>query len=407
MPKTVQQIFSMLILVSISCQVYSQNLSGRIEGALINADTNASYQEKGVGVLRAEQSGFAIQQAFLHGNFRINKDWTFDAVANLYIDGEQNLGLTQASFIYKPLSPDKVKWKAKLGFFYPSLSLENTAQGWLSPYTYTQSAINSWIGEELRVLGAQVSLYSGGRKRNSPWSWEINSGLYKGNDTTGTLLTWRGFATHDRQSLNNDIIQFAPIPSVETFVEGIPTPTYTKPFIEVDGKWGGYVGAHLRYFRKREVRYYYYDNFADPTVVNQERLYAWHTKFHSLSYIHELNRNWRFLAHWLYGSTEMGERGVYADFDSIFGLVSYSQNKHRVSLRLEHFDVQEDDLKPQDPNDSDGQAITIAWRYQITPMVELGMEWHQNDNFVANRILVGEQARLKQTQALAVMALNF
>jgi hypothetical protein len=385
----------------------AQSISGRIEVALINADPNNSYQKKGIGILRAENSGLSAQQAFLHGNFRLNKDWHFDTVLNAYLDGEQSLGITQAAFIYNPLSPNNIKWKAKAGFFYPSLSLENTSSGWLSPYTYTQSAINSWIGEELRVFGTQVSLYSGGRKRNSPWSWEIISGLYKGNDTTGTLLTWRGFATHDRQSLHNDKIQFAPIPSIENFIEGIPTPTYTKPFVEIDDKWGAYIGVHVRYFRKSELRYYFYDNLADPTIVNQERLYAWHTKFQSISYIQEFSRNWRVLIHLLDGSTEMGRRAVFGDFYSGFAMLSYQPNKHRLSLRLERFKVDENDTKPQDPNDNDGKAMTIAWRYQATPHIELGLEWHQNNNLVANRALLSEPKKLKQAQTLAVLALSF
>jgi hypothetical protein len=385
----------------------AQNISGRIEATLVDVNNNVSYQEKGTGALRPSDDGLAIHQAFLHGNFRLNKDWTFDGVVNAYSDGEQRLGITQAAFIYKPLSPNKVKYKARAGFFYPKLSLENTATAWLSPYTYTQSAINSWIGEELRVLGAEVSLYSSGRQRRSPWSWELNAGAYKGNDTTGTLLAWRGFATHDRQSLHNDKIQFANIPSIVNLVPYIPTPTYTEPFREIDGKWGVYTGAHLRYLRQSEARYYYYDNLADPLIVNQGRLYAWHTKFHSLSFVHDFNSNWRVLTHMLDGSTLMGDNAVYTDFNSQFVLLRYLHKQHQLSLRYELFKVIEDDDKPEYQNDSDGEALTISWRYQLSASIELGLEWHRNSNFVEHRSQVNEQVNQRQSQILAVFALHF
>lgn len=382
------------------------DVGGRIETHIINADSLLSYQRKGTGVLRAERNGLQLQQAKLFANVTVNKGWHFDIVANAYNDGEKSLGLTQAALVYKPLSPNKIRYKARLGFFYPKMSVENTARGWLSPYTYTQSAINSWIGEELKVLGAEVSLFSSGRKRRSPWSWDLYSGLFKGNDTTGTLLTWRGFATHDRQSLHHDKIQFAPIPSVENLVKNIPTPTYTKPFKEIDGKFGGYVGAHLSYFRQSELRYYIYDNLADPLIVNEERLYAWRTKFHSLALIHNINQQWRVLGQYINGSTLMGKNAVAADFSAYYLMLRYKHKKHNISFRYDNFKVIEDDDKPQDANDSFGEAFTIAYRW-ISQNYELGAEWHLNNNDVENRILLGQTRQKQQQQTMLVFAYTF
>lgn len=395
---------SLLLFSSLS---NASDIGGRIELQLINKDSLPSYQQKGTGLLRAESNGLQLQQGIVYGNFRLNKDWTFDTVANIYADGEKSLGITQAAFIYKPLSPNDVKFKARAGFFYPKMSVENSSKAWLSPYTYTQSAINSWIGEELRVLGAEVALYSSGRKRRSPWSWDIYTGIFKGNDTTGTLLTWRGFATHDRQSLHHDILQFAPIPSVENLVPYIPTPTYTKPFKEIDGKWGGYMGAHLKYFRTSEFRYYYYDNFANPLIVNDERLYAWRTKFHSLAYIHNINQNWRILTQYIKGSTLMGQNAVAGDFVAWYAMFRYQQSKHNLSARFDEYYVKETDAKPYDPNDNEGSAYTLAYRYLFNDDYEFGIEWHKHNSDVENRVLLGQTRKSKQTQFMLVFALNF
>src|SRR3954470_9213176 len=51
-----------------------------------------------------------------------------------------------------------LSWSAKAGAFFPTISLENDDLGWTSPYTLTPSAINTWIGEELRTIGGEGTL---------------------------------------------------------------------------------------------------------------------------------------------------------------------------------------------------------------------------------------------------------
>ena len=46
----------------------------------------------------------------------------------------------------------------KAGAFFPTISLENDDIGWTSPYTLSASAINTWIGEELRTIGTEGTL---------------------------------------------------------------------------------------------------------------------------------------------------------------------------------------------------------------------------------------------------------
>lgn len=384
----------------------AQTVSGRIEAAIIVADSLPSWQSKGVGLIRAEGSGLEWQQGFVSIEKPLSRNWQANAVIHAYADGEKHLGFTQAYLQYKPLSPNNIKFKSKIGMFYPAMSVENIAQGWLSPYTYTQSAINSWIGEELRVLGAQAAWFSNGRKRRSPWSWEVNLGVYKGNDPVGSLLTWRGFAMHDRQSLHNDRVEFAPVPSVIN-PEDFDSPTWLEPFTEIDGKWGAYIGAHVSYLRKTNIRYYLYDNRADPDAINEQRLYAWHTKFHSLALQHQLNTNWRVMLQLMDGSTLMGDNSVYADFGAWYLATSYSKAKHKITLRYDYHSVRENDSKPQDPNNSHGEALTLAWRYQYSEHIEFGAELNQHNSEVDNRALLNTSPTKKQSQARLVVAYIF
>lgn len=379
----------------------AQQISGLIQVNMVRADEHNPWFDKGTGIVAYQDNGVNIQQSVLRISDKLSSGFSYDLSANFYQLGEQHLGLTQASIQYKPISNRQIRFKGRAGFFYPRMSLENVDLGWLSPYTYTQSAINSWIGEELRVAGVEGSLFSAGRNRRSPFSWEITAGAFKGNDTLGTLLSWRGFAMHDRQSLHNDKVVFADYPTVND-PEGIFHPSYVEPFHELDGRIGFYLGGHLNYFKRTQLRYYYYDNQANPTVVNHQRLYAWRTKFHSLAFSHDITPATRFISQWLSGSSHMGERFVYINFDAWYMMLSHKMNDHRLSIRYDNFKVKEDDIFVHDLNNSDGSGLTLAWRYKVNANWQLGLEQHVNRNQAAIRSTLGEGTRQNQQQTLVV-----
>lgn len=368
----------------------------------VKASEQSSWLEEGSGILAYSQNSANVQQALMQLSDHFSSGVSYEVVANYYQLGEQNLGLTQAQLSYKPLSSTKLRWRARVGFFYPKLSLENVETGWLSPFTYTQSAINSWVGEELRTAGLEFTLYSPGRTRNSPFSFEFHGSLFKANDPLGTLLSWRGFAMHDRQSLNNDRLPFAPYPSVIE-EDRVNHPNYVEPFHELDGNIGFYLGAHIEYYKQSTARYYYYDNQANPLAVNHERLYGWRTKFHSFALQHKFTGNTRVLGQWLSGSSAMGTRSVYIDYDAWYVMLSHKIKAHRISLRLDKFKVREDDILSWDPNNSDGQGVTLAWRYNIDNNWQIGAEQHINKNSSEIRATLGENTQVNQSQSLVVL----
>ena len=142
-------------------------------------------------------------------------------------------------------------------------------------------------------------------------------------------------------------------------------------------------------------------------MVNDLRLYAWRTKFHSLAFQHNLNERWRFMSQIMDGSTDMGPQIVYADFRSWYLGLRYQQEKHSVTFRYDWFRVWEDDLRPNDQNDSDGYGVTLAWRYQLNSNWELGAEYHYNENSVANRVQLDIPIEQNQSQSRLVIAYHF
>jgi hypothetical protein len=286
------------------------------------------------------------------------------------------------------------------------LSVENTDIGWLSPDTYQQSAINSWFGEELRIFGIEASLFKSGRRTSTPWSWDAKLGLYKGNDPLGSVIAWRGFASHDRQSLFAERLEFAPYPSVVS-VDGIDQPAWVEPFSELDSRVGAYLGLHLNYLRRTEFKYYRYDNLADPNVVNSQRLYAWRTKFHSFALNHQLNRRWQLKSQLLYGSTMMGDNFVHVDYFAGFLQSTAKLNsRNKVTFRLDVFDVfdvaEQDDI-PVDVNTSFGHALTFNYQYQFSKLWQIGTELHINKNTAFNRANLGLSPKQYERQILLII----
>ena len=383
-------------------QVQAAQVDVVLQANYVNADQQASWYEGDTGILAYSKDGANLQQAVLNVSDNFSTGLGYEVVANYYPLGERNIGLSQAFFSYKPLSQNKLRWRTRVGLFYPAMSLENVSLGWLSPYTYTQSAINSWIGEELRVAGLEMILFSPGRARNSAFSWELHGGVFKGNDPMGAILTWRGFAMHDKQSLYNEQIPMAAYPSV-TGANRLNHPAYVEPFHEFDGRLGYYLGAHIEYFKQTRLRYYYYDNQADPTQVNAQRIYGWRTRFHSLALQHELSVSTRAIAQWMSGDTIMGKRYVAADFASWYVMLSHTIEQHRLSARFDKFRVEEDDIFPWDWNDSHGQALTLAWRYDLNLQWQFGLEQHFNRNYAASRLSLKQEPQIEQQQTMAVV----
>jgi hypothetical protein len=62
------------------------------------------------------------------------------------------------------------------------------------------SAINTWIGEELRTFGAEYDLDWLGRQRGHDWTLSTGAAVFGWNEAAGQLMSERGWAIHDRQT---------------------------------------------------------------------------------------------------------------------------------------------------------------------------------------------------------------
>ena len=374
-----------------------------LRGTWTSQESPNGYQNFGTTHQRFDGNGLHLSQAVISTQQRLSNDWTLSGVLNAYSDGEERLNFSQLYLKYRPLIASSIKPEIKVGAFYPAISAENTNFGWLSPHFLTNSAINSWIGEELRTGGIEISLRQSGRQVRSNWSWKVLGSLFKGNDTTGTLLAWRGFALHDRQSLYNDRVNFLPIPGVVN-EDRLGAPAWTEPFREIDNRFGYYFGAHMAYKRSAELRYYYYDNNADANIVDPDRIYAWHTRFHSVTIRYMYSPKLTIFSQLLTGNTLMGERIVDNDFKSGFVAAAYRIAAYTLAARADWYQVNDNDDYALDPNGSTGRAFTISAGHKISQNFSITAEWQVNSGTQQNLRFFQENERF--TEHLFQLALT-
>ena len=175
---------------------------------------------------------------------------------------------------YAPASSGDVSWSVKAGAFFPTISLENDDVGWTSPYTLTPSAINSWIGEELRTIGSEGILRW---NTHSIGTLSLIGSIYCCNEEAGVLIADRGWAIDDNPT---GLFERVRIPDASLRLFHAPVPGNTGMFNEIDGHVGWYAGAEWQIPDIAKLTVTRYDNHADPAAVST-RDDAWGTKFWS------------------------------------------------------------------------------------------------------------------------------
>src|SRR4051794_13488805 len=153
--------------------------------------------------------------------------WSLSAtvVGSLQGGERTEAGLSQAYLSFKPMRGSKVAFSARAGLMFPPVSLEHEGADWHVKDSITPSAINSWIGEEVRPLAIEGTLAAslGEHKLRA------TAAIFAANDTAGTLLTFRGWALHDRMTL---AWRRQPLPPLDDVI-GSYQARFTHPLLDV------------------------------------------------------------------------------------------------------------------------------------------------------------------------------
>ena len=127
--------------------------------------------------------------------WRPHLTWSWDMYLSLQGDtqAQPSLDLVEGYVSYRGAPTDGWRLSGRLGLMYPPVSLENDGPGWTTTRTITPSAINSWIGEEVKIGGVEVTA----RRQFGDSDLTLTLAAFGWNDTSGTLLAARGWALDD------------------------------------------------------------------------------------------------------------------------------------------------------------------------------------------------------------------
>lgn len=261
-------------------------------------------------------------------------------------------------------------WRLRGGQFFLGTSRENTGPLWTSPYLQTFSAVNTWIGEELRPVGVDLQ-----------WSpnfyGSVGATAFRNNDTSGALLAWRGWTVGNRLTVYGEELPLPPLESLRTrFTDQRHG---TIPFErDLDGRTGWAVRGRLQLPERAMIQVAHVDNAGDRLEYRDE--YAWATRFNVISAEAGTSSPFTVLAEYLWGRTGMGVRPVLvdADFDAGYVLASYKRGANRWSFRFDRFATADRDHSPiVETNTEHGRAWAIAWLRDVGAHLRLSAEFVQ------------------------------
>ncbi len=382
----------------------SLGIKGLIDLRLIAPDGTTSWENKGLGKTRyGGEADVIARMAEASLILQPKITWDLSGFVHLTTNTQQKnaIDVVEAFLSYKPVPTSRFGMRAKAGTYFPPISLENTSMAWTSPYTISSSAINSWVGEELKSTGAEITLFA--RGGDTTFSL-LGSGFYF-NDPAGTALAWRGWAIHDREAGLMDRLALPYVritrPSGRLFRQA----PYIEPFKEMDNRMAYYVGARLENEDWGELRAMYYSNPADDRMLKNGQ-WPWDTAFKSFGLKTNLPGDIDLIAQYMDGYTTVVtvpgalSSVVDTEFMSAFVLISHEWDQHRVSARIEYFETKDEDVLFPDNNNEWGNAITLAYVLRPSDNQRLTLEvLHVHSNRPERTFSFGLPARVNENQA--------
>lgn len=354
---------------------------------LESAAAETSWTHGGLGKTRyGDSDGPRIGGAALSAIWQARPDLLVAADLRYQPQYHSTVAVIEAFARYRPVSTSAWRWSLKAGEFFPPISLENDAIGWTSPWTLSSSAINTWIGEELRTLGAEFRL----EHRGEANTFEAGAALFTANDPVGEILFARGWSLGD---LVAGIGSRLREPDAYADLIGVAPPRRYDPFTEIDNRLGFYGDVTWRSAEFGRATLLYYDNRADPSAFQPfnhgDELYAWRTHFTSLGAQTGVG-NLVLIGQALAGTTEIAPTGFRgeAHFSAAYVLAGWNLGVWRPALRLDVFTTREDPAALPALSEH-GNAITLALNWRPLEWLRLTGEALRVDSTRDQRLALG------------------
>ena len=370
------------------------------------ADGERSWLDGGLGKARFGDDAPALRPAAaLAMAWQLAPAWLASAEVQ-YQDGQRRpFGVLEAWVRVRPVSTTPWRWSLRLGAFFPPVSLENDGIGWTSPWTLTPSAMNSWVGEELRSTGAEFAL----EHRAVAATWRGVLAAFGNNDPAGDLLASRGWALGDVTSaLGAELRE----PDAYAAQARADVPVVFRPFSEIDHRVGWYAGLSRESAGGGLLSVLRYDNRGDPTAWEWQgarKVYAWHTRFWSVG-----ARGQAGELHWLAqamdGGTAFEPRpGLLLDtrLSTAFLLLAWGQGEWQPAVRVDLFRLRQLPASRPAPLSEHGNALTAALNWRPRDGLRVSAELLRIDSTRSQRALEGRAPRQADVQLQLAVRSSF
>jgi hypothetical protein len=372
-----------VLLLPVAAQA---QMEASVELRLVDTDGRDSFLDGGLGKLRYDAQDELLQLGRVRLAWRgvIAGDWHAAVDLSAWsLDDHNPVDVTEAYLEWRPVPTSPWRSNLKLGAFYAPVSLEHRAPGWSNPYTISSSSLNTWVGEELRSIGAAYSLEHLGIAAGERFDYGAQLAAYGWNDPAGVVIALRGFALHDRQT---------PLfGRIGTFAYGGREQRVI--FSEIDDRPGLHAAAWLRTDLGVELHGLRYDNRGDPTAEKPSiDDYAWDTRFNALGVRYDGPRRTALIAQWLDGITRVtADPAMTWRFDAWFLLLAQDLGAHRIAARYDDFATRQATRYSPGPwSREEGRALTLAWTWRLNDHLEMVTEWLRVDSSYNVRPILGE-----------------
>ena len=356
---------------------------GVLGGRGIAIESREAWTSAGFGRLTEGRRPDAFE-ALARGEAHLGIEWTPSAVFLVRLHGTARTepdaaggwraGLTEAFLQYRPQLRPAAALRIRAGLLFAPTSRENVDPLWQSPYTLTLSAVNTWIGEELRPVGLDVAAQLGAASGSR---FEIAGLAFGGADTAGALLAWRGFSMGTRLSVAGETLPLPPLPTLAAGgAFGDQQRAGTQPIDELDGRLGWHVRGRWSRHGAGLVQAAWTDTRGDRGLHDGQ--YSWATRLASLGGEAQLGR-FKLVAEGLLGETGMGiPTGAHVDLRirAGYALLTWAGagDALRLTARYDRFRSEDRDGVAE-PNGESGWAVTVAGFYAPRPWLRFGAEY--------------------------------
>jgi hypothetical protein len=143
----------------------------------------------------------------------------------------------------------------------------------------------------------------------------------------------------------------------------------------VDDRLGFSNSIYVKQAGGVNLRWYHYDNCADPTAIKQGQ-YGWHTRFDHLGLALPLSKSTRLNIQWITGDTLMGDPeilSVNTEFSAWHAGITQKYHKFHFDLRYEEFAVDDLDAVIEDEKKA-RQTLNLPEKLN-TQLLQVALQW--------------------------------